>query len=80
MQTIQYMPTVKCILAGVAHRLDYDKLKRRNGTVVNGILYLQSPFEFSYTVNKIGTVHFRPNKTNQFRIKSILRAIGEEDG
>jgi hypothetical protein len=71
------MPTVKCILAGIAHRLDYNRLKRRDETIVNGILYLHAPFEFSYTINKMGKINFRPNKTGQFRIKSILRAIGD---
>jgi len=71
------MPTVNCILAGASHRLDYNKLQRRDETIVNGILYLQSPFEFSYSIDKMGRVEFRPNKTDQFRIKSILRAIGD---
>jgi len=71
------MPTVNCLLAGIVHRLDYNKSQRRDETIVNGILYLRSPFEFSYSIDEKGRVDFRPNNTDQYRIKSILRAIGD---
>ena len=71
------MLQTSCEIRGLWYKIKYTRIHTKEGELFKGILFLNTAFGFSYTIQKGQIILFDPSFDEQARKDAIIKAIAE---